>query len=266
MNNIGPYSPTQLFDACRVLFPNAPIQQMFLEQLQQQSLKSAFRALAKEYHPDVHCGLHDGARHADSFRRVTAAYEMLSRFIRERDRVYVLPFPSQAASHPAASTHQRPPGQAARGYRHRPHYGKSVRNPHEHYYSGPIPTIPLKIGLYLYYRSAVSYQSVVRAIMWQRDMRPPFGELASAWGWLDPYYISVIRSATDIPGTFGERAIKMGLLNENQVKFILTHQRTMQAPLGRYFVSHGLLSRYELENYLRDHSRHNWEVAQSRKL
>jgi hypothetical protein len=261
MDSIGTYSPSQLFDACRVLFPEAPIQQVFLEQLHQQNLKSAFRALAKEYHPDSRIGAYDSTRHTDTFRRVTAAYEMLSGFIRKRDKVYTLQFPSQTGAHMATSHHHHPGPTGNRGFRARTHFNKAARSPNEHYYSGPLPTIPLQIGLYLYYRSAVSYQAVVRAIMWQRDMRPPFGELASAWGWLDPYYISVIRSATDIPGTFGERAIKLGLLTDKQVKFILTHQKTMQVPLGRYFLIHGLLSRYELEKYLREHSLHNREIA-----
>ena len=261
MDNIGTYSPSQLFDACRVLFPDAPIQQLFLEQLHQQNLKSAFRALAKEYHPDSRVGANDSPRHTDTFRRVTAAYEMLSGFIRKRDKRYILPFSPQTGSHVVTPHHRQPGTTGSRGFRGRHHFGKTARNPGEQYYSGPLPTIPLKIGLYLYYRSAVSYQAVVRAIIWQRDMRPPFGELACAWGWLDPYYISVIRSATDIPGTFGERAIRLGLLTDKQVKFILTHQRTMQVPLGRYFLIHGLLSRIELEKYLREQALHNREAA-----
>jgi hypothetical protein len=243
-----------------------PIQQPFLEQLHLQSLKSAYRTLAKEYHPDSCAGLPDTLRNVDSFRKATAAYELLSGFIRKRDAISS----QQAYRSPgrplfvASSQHRTHLQATHRGFRQRGHFVKPARNPSEQYYEGPLPTIPLKIGLYLYYRSVISYEAVVRAIIWQRDMRPPFGELASAWGWLAPYDISVIRSATDIPGLFGERAIQLGLLSEAQVRVILTHQKTLQLPLGRYFVGTGLVGEGEMGRYLRELSLHNRQAARKK--
>lgn len=261
MNGISiSYSSSQLFDACRLLFPGAQVQEGFLHQLHQHNVKTAYRGLAKEYHPDSRIGKADTARHTDIFRRVTSAYELLSGFIRERDSLAVQPtLRPQPRSHSQYQRSYTQPGN--RAYRPRPHVAKNVRLANEQYYNGQLPTIPLKFGLYLYYRSVVSYQAVVRAIIWQRDMRPPFGELACAWGWLDPFFISVIRSATDIPGSFGERAIHLGLMSESQVKVILMHQKTMQLPVGRYFVDKGLMSEFELRKYLREHSQHNRVVA-----
>lgn len=266
MNGISSANASpQLLDACRVLFPDALIQPVFLDQLHAQQLKSTYRSLAKEYHPDSCAGLPDTTRQADQFRRVTSAYELLTGYIRKRDSLPLQQAFWSKARHPApASPFQRPHVHGtARPFRPRYSSGKPARNPDEQYYDGPLPTFPLKIGLYLYYRSAVSYQAVVRAIIWQRDMRPPFGELAAAWGWLDPYFVSVIRSATEIPGTFGERAVKLGLLSEAQVRVILTHQKMLQLPVGRYFVDRGLLREYELRAYLHEQNLHNRAVARS---
>jgi len=268
MNAIwGTNFSAQLLDACRVLFPGALIQQPFLEQLHQQSLKSAYRSLAKEYHPDSCAGLPDTIRNVETFRKATAAYELLSGFVRKRDAISTQhAFRSPGRPLFVTSTHQRPHLQGAhRGFRQRGQFVKPARNPSEQYYEGPLPTIPLKIGLYLYYRSVVSYEAVVRAIIWQRDMRPPFGELASAWGWLAPCDISVIRSATDIPGLFGERAIQLGLLSEAQARVILTHQKTLQLPLGSYFVGTGLVGERDLSRYLRELSLHNRETARGNR-
>lgn len=256
-------SSSQLLDACRVLFPGATVQHPFLEQLHLQGLKSAYRTLAKEYHPDSCTRLPDTIRSVESFRKATAAYELLSGFIRKRDAISTQhPFRSPGRPLFVTSAHQWTHLQGAhRGFRQRGQFVKPARNPSEQYYDGPLPTIPLKIGLYLYYRSVISYEAVVRAIIWQRDMRPPFGELASAWGWLASNDISVIRSATDIPGLFGERAIQLGLLSEAQVRVILTHQKTLQLPLGKYFVGTGLVGEKELARYLRELSLHNRETA-----
>ncbi len=261
--NWGTNFSSELLDACRVLFPGAPVQHPFLEQLHLQGVKSAYRTLAKEYHPDS-CGGHPNvAHHTDRFRKATAAYELLSGFIRKRDAISVQrTTPSPGRPLFVAPTHQRPhPHGPHRGFRQRGQFVKPSRNPREQYYDGPFPTIQLQIGLFLYYRSVISYEAVVRAIMWQRDMRPPFGELASAWGWLAANDISVIRSATDIPGLFGERAIQLGLLSEAQVRVILTHQKTLQLPVGRYFVGTGLIGERELHRHLRELALHNREVA-----
>jgi hypothetical protein len=134
----------------------------------------------------------------------------------------------------------------------------------ELYYEGPFPSFELKTGLYLYYNGAVSYQAVVRALMWQRDLRPPLGDFARQWGWLSEEDVSRVLSATHIVGSFGERALALGLLTQSQLNIILLHQRTMQQPIGRYFVAQSLLSEPALRHHLRELARHNQLVRESR--
>lgn len=258
-----PVSQSQLFDACRVLFPGALIQHEFVQQLHLHTLKKAYRKLAKEYHPDSCSDAADSSRSAEIFRRINGAYELLCGYLRLREHTagsYRAQLRSTAPPH-AATQEIRPKQQnTERIFRPRPQVTKHVRGPDDVYYEGPFPTYRLKFGLYLYYRGAIPYQAVVKALIWQRDMRPVIGQLAVAWGWLEPAFVSIVRSATEIPGTFGERAIKLGLLTEAQMGVLLLHQKMMQAHIGRYFVAKGYLTEWELSRYLREMNHFNKQV------
>jgi len=40
-----------------------------------------------------------------------------------------------------------------------------------------VPNIEVKIGKYLYFRGVTSFQSIFRALKWQREQRPSIGVL-----------------------------------------------------------------------------------------
>lgn len=236
----------ELMDACRILFPTADVNRDFLGYIQPEGLKDAYRSRAWECHPDA-CGADDGqARRTELFRRSVEAYKLLDQYLKSRKPAPALRRSTRphTKSFTPAHTAQRQPG--------------------EQYYQGPFPTIELKLGLYLYYRGVVSYQEVVRALIWQRDLRPPLGDFARQWGWLSEADVTAILAATEIVGSFGERAVAVGLLTQSQLNLILLHQRSMQPPLGRYFVSRSLLTELTLRQHLRDLVRHNAEVRASR--
>jgi hypothetical protein len=258
------HSETQLFDACRTLFPVALIQHDFLRRLHQHSVKAAYRELAKKYHPDCSNQLLDTTQMAEMFRKVNLAYQVLCSFLRERDQA-ALHRPQARAS---AASEARGPQPENRTFRPRPQYARPVkpaRTPSDVYYEGPLPTFPLRLGLFLYYQGAIPYAAVVQALIWQRKMRPPIGELCIAWGWLEPHFVSVIRSATEISGNFGERAVQLGLLTQSQVNVMVLQQRLMQAHTGRYFVGKGYLTENELIKYLREQVQFNKERTRVKK-
>lgn len=232
-------------DACRILFPTAEINRDFLGYIQLEGLKNAYRNRARECHPDA-CGTDgDQFRRTELFRRSVEAYKLLSDYLRERKPVIQLRHASGLKPiFPQARTVERVEG--------------------EQYYEGPLPSIELKIGLYLYYSGTVSYQAVVRALMWQRNLRPPLGDFACKWGWLRKEDIATVLRATHIIGSFGERAVALGLLSQSQLNIILLHQRSMQQPIGRYFVLNSLLSEPALRHHLRELTRHNHLVRESR--
>jgi len=236
-----------LLDACRILFPTAEINRDFLHHIQPEGLKNAYRTRAWECHPDA--AGRGGAQVArtELFRRSVEAYKLLSEYLKVRKPVIPLRYPRRSVPKPAM-----------------PKIEVVGRVEGEQYYDGPMPTIELKIGLYLYYRGVISYQAVVRALMWQRDLRPPLGDFARQWGWLSEEDVATVLRATHIVGSFGERAVALGLLTQSQLNIILLHQRSLQQQVGRYFVANSLLSELTLKHHLRELARHNREVREAR--
>lgn len=240
-----PTQESQLIDACRILFPSAEISREFLGYIQPEGLKNAYRNRAWECHPDA-CDLNgDQAGRTELFRRSVEAYQLLNDYLKVRKPAIPLRISSEPKpSYPRIKIIERAEG--------------------ERYYEGPFPTIELKTGLFLYYKGAVSYEALIRALMWQRDLRPPLGDFARQWGWLSNEDVSTILGATHIVGSFGERAIALGLLTQSQLNIILLHQKSLQQPIGRYFVTRSLLTELDLRHHLHELARHNREVRDSR--
>ena len=255
----GHFSNLQVCEACRVLFPNAPIHHEFIQQLRLQTVKKSFRELAKRHHPDSHAERSDAPADTGLFRKANQAYQLLCTYIRERDLIAASRPQGRGAAGPEAPQDNRPKPQPPPVFRRRPRHVKPIKNPEDVYYQGPMPTFRLKLGLFLYYKGIVPYSAVVKALIWQRDMRPPIGDLAVAWGWLAPHFVSVIRSATELTGSFGEKAVDLGLLTRSQIGVLLLHQKLMQAHVGRYFVSKGYLTERELIKIMEEHTRFNEE-------
>lgn len=232
----------KLLDACRLLFPTAVVDTSFLSYIQPEGLKNAYRNRAWEFHPDTSVSEHELHHRTVMFRNTVEAYKLLGSYLKERKTPLVSIRPTTRRG---STVTLAPPQPLAE------------RNPEETYYEGDIPGFELKTGLYLYYRGEVSYQSVVRALLWQREMRPQLGNYARQWGWLNESEIELILRATDIVGSFGERAVELGLLSQSQLNLLLLQQRTSQQPLGAYFTQNRLLSESMLRRYLRELGDHN---------
>jgi len=245
---MSPRQEVELLDACRILFPTAEINRQFLGYIQPEGLKNAYRNRAWECHPDACAEMVGKSERVELFRRSVEAYKLLNNFLKERKPNLPL-------------RHARPQS--------KPAFQRPVpvkRSEDEQYYNGPMPSIELKLGLFLYYSGVVSYQSVVQALIWQRSLRPPLGDYACQWGWLTEKDVSIILASTDIVGSFGERAIALGLLTQSQLNLILLHQRSRQQPLGNYFIEQNIMSELTLRHHLRELDRHNKQVRDSRPL
>lgn len=245
---MDPFRESELVDACRLLFgTHIGVNRDFLQYMQLDGLRRAYRSRAREYHPDVAAGDGDQIRRTELFRRSVEAYELLSGFLQQR-RVTVVK-PRQTAQRTARPA---PPPRAE-------------KTGNERFYRGPFPSVELKIGLFLYYAGRVSYQALVRSLIWQREQRPPLGELACKWGWMQKEAIPAILKATSIPGYFGERAVTLGFLTEPQLRVLLFHQRSLHQPIGRYFVGQRLLTEDLLRRSLRECTQHNEKIHASRQ-
>lgn len=245
---MSPRQEVELLDACRVLFPTAEINKQFLCYIQSEGLKNAYRNRAWECHPDASGDNVSRPDRIELFRRSVDAYKLLNNYLKERKPSLPLRHasPQKKTIFPVPVVAKRTEG--------------------EQYYVGPMPTIELKLGLFLYYSGAVSYQAVVQALIWQRSLRPPLGDFACQWGWLTEKDVSFILASTEIVGSFGERAIALGLLTQSQLNLILLHQRSRQQPLGNYFIEQNIMSELTLRHHLRELDRHNKQVRDSRPL
>ncbi len=217
-----------LLEACRVLFGGEARCRGFLHGLRPEGIKAAFRARAKENHPDrwVGCPAEVRQERTARFREASRAYQLLGRFCAERN--------SAAGSAPEPA-----PGIAC--------------YPHPR-----VPAHPLEFGRFLYHRGKITYQELTAALLWQRRQRPNLGTIARQWGWLDEERLAAI--LRDRPPTlrFGHRALQLGFLNGTQLQVLLRYQRSLQKMLGQYFIEQGLLDAVEVEQLareLRDHNR-----------
>ncbi len=133
------------------------------------------------------------------------------------------------------------------------------------YFHGTVPFRILEIGRFLYCSGQISFGDLIEALAWQRKQRPIIGDVAQRWGWLVETSIERIIASRDVPGRFGEKAIRLGLLSDGQVKALLLYQRTQQELLGRYFVMKKLLKAEQLERLVNKLNEHNAAVLASGK-
>jgi hypothetical protein len=260
------FSKSLLFDAYFVLFGKHDTHANVIQVFQECDLKAAYRDAVRASHPDLNPGVNPEVINA-KFRKVTAAYELLSDFLVARASIRDSsgPIGTSPAYQKQASTHwpQQPSPRNTNSARVR-NEPIRPRNQNHHYYDGLMPTIGLKTGLFLYYSRKISFEDLTESLVWQRNMRPPIGELAVQWNWLHKHFVSVILSNVETYGQFGERAIKMGLLKEAQVKVLLRHQSLMQKPLGHYFITQRILTPQDIKESLAVMNLHNRVFAEER--
>ncbi len=255
----------KLFQSCRVLFDlDREVCWDFLNYIQLSGLKSAYRQKVRETHPDLAAGqnLVMQRRRTDRFMLVQQAYENLSGFLRDRDQAPV-----------ANERRNNGYSKAVRPVRPRPQADKGGARPanppappagpwnFETLYQGPMPRRPLLFGHYLYYSGAITWRTIVSALIWQRKQRPRLGELGYSLGWLRQHDIRGIVCDRRNLLPFGESAIQRGLLTEMQVRILLYRQQKSQRKFGEYFVENRLMSSAHLERRLHEFHAHNNRFA-----
>jgi len=237
----------EVLKACRTLFgPDVWLDRHFLGYLQPDGVRAAYRQRAKETHPDRFPGEQRIQKlQAEHFHAVHHAYDLVRSFLAQRDQAG-LKFSTSRTSH----QREQPPPHA------HPHREKPA-----HSGSGPIPSRAYEIGSYLYAAGAIGYHALIEALVWQRRQRPPVGETARRWGWLDEQTIRrIMLHRSRHCRRFGEKAVEMGLLTPFQVRTLLFHQRSRHQKLGQYFVQQGYLSAEELDALVQQRKGQNARV------
>jgi hypothetical protein len=253
-----PFKERELKQACRVLFDNdLHVSRDFLQYLQKTGLKKAFRKRAFEEHPDTRVlyNINPDNNNGEGFTKVKKAYEALNRYIGARENGFSLP---------GSSTGIRPRGTTLdRRQRKQPRPSakpdQSIPNSQK-IYQGPIPDFPLLFGRFLYYNGQASWQTIIKALLWQRRQRPRFGEIGCDFGWLSEETNQDILASRQA-GPFGQIAVRSGFLTEAQARLILFKQQRLQRRFGQYFIEKKLLLPVQLAELVSRQKIHNAAVV-----
>jgi hypothetical protein len=170
------------------------------------------------------------------------AYDIVNRFLKERQKGLWVPIPNKETTPPSAR-----------------------KQDNDACCRGPVPFNTLEIGRYLFYSGHISYWDLIEALTWQQLQRPLIGTVALRWGWLAKTSIKRIMTASNTPGRFGEKAVRLGLLSDFQVRTLVYYQRSRQERLGKYFIMKKVLTADQLDHFVQRLQEHNARVLSSKK-
>lgn len=235
----------KLLRACSVLFgSHLSITLPFLDYIQLSGVKTAYRNRVKETHPDVITKRAASAAYTHDFLIVRESYEQLCHYLSQRNTL-----PSQpddtACSNP-----------------------KSTPSPNQHCSSPPwrqkmgpsLPARKLMFGEFLVYRGFCEWNEVMAALTGQRQKRPRLGKIGCDFGWITTQDIFTIFHHLRPGARFGETAVRIGLLTQQQLERLLRHQMIRQPKIGQVFLQNNLLSQKQLQEMLWHLSKHNFLV------
>ena len=246
---------TEVVRACQTLFgDHVDISRDFLFYIQPSGVKSAYRKMAKENHPDLFAAdpLPVQQKQTARLRQIIEAYDLLNMFFKQREEGAWKPGVKPFRQSKRAPEQPKPASAAAS-----PGKDENV------YYTGTVPHRILQIGQYLYYRGKITFGALISALVWQRKQRPTIGDIAIQWGLMDRDGVNRIFSLCGKPRLFGEKAVELGLLSVFQVNTILLYQRSQQDRLGKYFISNNILTSRQLDELVTELKEHNAGILAS---
>lgn len=250
-NTVTETSIQELFDACLVLFgPETAVSEAYLKYLRPSGLKSAYRKIALETHPDRARTL---GKHAsdlnDRFAEVLSAYRKLKTAMKDDGIILADPPPDYRAA--TASRQPR-------------NKNRPTRKNSDYYFSGSPPKRNLLFGQFLFYSGLVSWKTYVNALIWQRRQRPLLGQIAMNWGLLSLQDIREILAARQLGEKFGESAIRQGYLKAYNLLALLGKQRRLQPRFGEYFLQNGWFTSAQTDAFFKMQQHHNREVLRNK--
>jgi curved DNA-binding protein CbpA len=225
--------------------PEVPVNHHFLRGLKPSRIKTVFRKKALLVHPDRLSSVDEYTReqYTRLFVETKWAYDHLRRFCEHRDK----------GKKTVLKTGPGP--RAAR---------KSEPFQKTWYFTGGIPKRKLLFGEFLFYSRVVSWDAFIKSIVLQRKGRPRFGAIAENWKYLTGQEINTLVLSRKFSEMMGDTAMRMGMMNGFQVKTVLNYQRSVQRPIGEYFIENGYISNSGLEMFLRNFQSFNEQFSNKR--
>lgn len=281
----------ELFRACQVIFgDDLNISRDFLIYVQMSGVKSAYRKRAKETHPDCFAGQGELVQRfsAKKFQVVQKAYKHLTHYVDAREKGYCIPRPiirTKTKANPRASMKKTPPRPSSaqanfsqkRKSQARPKSSQWSQRDARSYvrkagsfdskalFKGALPERPMLFGHFLYYSGLVDWQTIIRALIWQRTSRPRVGDIGVRFGWLAQQDILAILQSGNYRDSFGKKAIAEGKLTQHQVNTMLSFQKRYHRRIGEYFLEKQIFTTLQLQNLLRKCQHHNDQYENLRR-
>ncbi|MDY6822901.1 MAG: DnaJ domain-containing protein [Thermodesulfobacteriota bacterium] len=271
----------EIINACRVLFSRSThIDSYFLNAIAANDLKNAFRKRVMETHPDRAMALgRDRDALSRMFREVVSAYDVLKDAVKNPVSTGT-GFPAAGAATDARRRPPNQPRQKASGQRTSNQRASNQRTAgqktcneaqgngpqgfrqhatgrRDHHFKGIFPNRELKIGEFLYYAGHISWQTLIEAIIWQRQQRPRVGEIAIGWKILTQEEVIHIISQKSFTQKFCEYALDHGYFTPFQHLAVISRQKQLQPRFGEHFVHTGLFTAEHLETIARNLQQHN---------
>lgn len=230
---------------CRLLFgSNIGQSYDFLKGLLQSELKSAYRKRAFETHPDRAKVLgKPGSEMDERFREVSMAFERLDSYVQNhKGRVRNYGVVNRKKNKETTQC------------------DKKRKDTSDHFYKGNIPGKKLLTAQFLYYSGLISWETFIKAIIWQRRQRPLVGKIALGWHMLSEDDINKILKDKDCNERFCESALHKGYINHFEFAALIGKQRMLQRPIGEYFIQRKIFCTEEMDKMIKSLHKHNKEA------
>lgn len=280
----------ELFRACHVIFGNElNVSRDFLSYVQMSGVKRAYRKRAKETHPDCFIGQGDLARRfgARKFQVVQKAYKNLTCYVDAREKGYRFPC-SCSQAQPMRRSKMAVKKRPCRPAFTRSSFSQNKKTATESgssygtkttgnssfcktrffdsksLFKGVLPDRTMLFGHFLYYSGLVDWQTIVRALIWQRASRPRVGDIGVRFGWLAQEDIVTILKSGNCTDAFGKKAVAGGKLSRYQMQAILAFQKKNHRRIGEYFLKKRIFTRMQLQGLLRKCHEHNVQYEKLR--
>lgn len=256
----------EILDAFVLLFdPKCSISIQTIKSIKPLEIKIAYRRKALQTHPDRARFIGKNERElAALFTRVTGAYEILCEHSKDEWRVLKNLAPSRFAGglHSHQKNKMRNEGKtqekSERQAQNQSSQAKSETNGGASCrFTWGIPNAELLLGQYLYYSGAITWDELIRAIIWQRSQRPLFGQIALSWNMLTRDDINRILKEKTRGDRIGDFAVRNGYITRLQQLAIAGRQKGMQFPIGQFFINSGKMTSGELAAFIEQQHRHN---------
>ena len=247
---------SEICAALRILFPDMEKDGEILETLELRELKSAYRKKALRIQPDTVASCREEYRKgcSETFIEVKNAYETLNNYLKSKAGGF-------------NSRRQEPETGLCSTVHWQ--FGSRQLDPAAHTEIGfhafirrsfcqtDVPRRQLRFGEFLYYSGLIPWQTLTRALVWQRKNRPRIGQIAQRWRWLtEVQVVSLLRNRRQ--GDFlGTLLVHDKIISPLQLSTLLWRQKKFQRPIGKYFLVQRLLTERQIRDCLLRQRIHN---------